>query len=194
MSEKKTHNYPSDKFKEMVMNLPTKPGIYQYFNLSDKILYIGKAKNLRNRVKSYFQQGRHFDAKTKALVSHINRLEYIIVDSETEALLLEDNLIKQHKPKYNILLKDDKSYPFIRVTNEEYPRIFQTRHVIRDGSKYFGPYTDIRQVRNMLKIIRTIFLIRTCDLAITDESIAKKSIESVLIFILKNVMVLARGL
>jgi len=170
----KLHNYPSDEFREKVINLPTKPGIYQYFNSSDKIIYVGKAKNLRNRVKSYFQQGRYLDAKTKVLLSHIVRFEYIIVDSETEALLLEDNLIKKYRPKYNILLKDDKTYPFIRITNELYPRVFPTRSVIRDGSKYFGPYTDLRQVKNMMNIIRNIFLIRSCDLNITLDTIKLK--------------------
>ena len=174
MQEEKTHNYPNDEFRERVMNLPTKPGIYQYFNSEDKIIYVGKAKNLRNRVKSYFQQGRYLDAKTKVLLTHISYFEYIIVDSETEALLLEDNLIKNHRPKYNILLKDGKTYPFIRITNEPYPRIFQTRTVVRDGSKYFGPYTDFRQVRNMMNIIRNIFLIRSCDLAITPTTIELK--------------------
>jgi excinuclease ABC subunit C len=174
MQEEKLHNYPDDEFRERVMNLPTKPGIYQYFNSEDKIIYVGKAKNLRNRVKSYFQMGRYLDAKTKVLLTHIKYLEYIIVDSETEALLLEDNLIKKHRPKYNILLKDGKTYPFIRITNEPYPRVFQTRTVIRDGSKYFGPYTDFRQVRNMMNIIRNIFLIRSCDLAITPTTIELK--------------------
>jgi excinuclease ABC subunit C len=174
MTAEKKHNYPNDEFKKKVMNLPTKPGIYQYFNSSDKIIYVGKAKNLRNRVKSYFQQGRYLDAKTKVLLTHISHFEYIIVDSETEALLLEDNLIKKHRPKYNILLKDSKTYPFIRITNETYPRVFQTRTVIRDGSKYFGPYTDVRQVRNMLSIVRNLFLIRSCDLAITPNTIAGK--------------------
>lgn len=174
MTAEKKHNYPNDEFKKKVMNLPTKPGIYQYFNSTDKIIYVGKAKNLRNRVKSYFQQGRYLDAKTKVLLTHISHFEYIIVDSETEALLLEDNLIKKHRPKYNILLKDGKTYPFIRITNETYPRVFQTRTVIRDGSKYFGPYTDVRQVRNMLSIVRNLFLIRSCDLAITPNTIAGK--------------------
>lgn len=172
MTEEKSHNYPNDEFRAKVMNLPNKPGIYQYFNSSDKIIYVGKAKNLRNRVKSYFQNGRYLDAKTKVLLTHISYFEYIVVDSETEALLLEDNLIKKHRPKYNILLKDGKTYPYIRITNEPYPRVFQTRSVVRDGSKYFGPYTDVRQVRNMLEIIRNLFLIRSCELSITPNTIA----------------------
>ncbi|MFA7627133.1 MAG: excinuclease ABC subunit UvrC [Candidatus Kapaibacterium sp.] len=174
MSEEKAHNYPDDEFKEMVANLPTKPGIYQYINKDGKIIYVGKAKNLRNRVKSYFLAGKYYDAKTKALVKRIANLEYIIVDSETEALLLEDNLIKEHKPKYNILLKDDKTYPFIRVTNELFPRIYQTRTVVKDGSRYYGPFTDVRQVRNILKLISTLFKVRSCDLAITTDSIRLK--------------------
>jgi excinuclease ABC subunit C len=174
MSEEKIHNYPNDDFKKKVLNLPTKPGIYMYHNSLTKIIYVGKAKNLRNRVKSYFQQGKYHDAKTKVMLTHIHNFEYIIVDSETEAFLLEDNLIKEHRPKYNILLKDDKTYPFIRVTKEPYPRIFQTRTVVRDGSKYFGPYTDGRQVKNILKIVQNLFLVRSCDLMITLDTIAAK--------------------
>ncbi|MDT3738864.1 MAG: excinuclease ABC subunit UvrC [Candidatus Kapabacteria bacterium] len=174
MTEEKIHNYPNDEFRDKVANLPTKPGIYQYFDSSNKIIYVGKAKNLRNRVKSYFLKNKYHDAKTKVLLTHIAHLEYIIVDSETEALLLEDNLIKNHKPKYNILLRDDKTYPFIRITNEPYPRVFITRTVVRDGSKYFGPYTDFRQVNNMMKIIRTLFLIRSCDLLISPQTIEAK--------------------
>ncbi len=155
-------------------DIPTKPGIYQYFNSLGNIIYIGKAKNLRNRVKSYFQEGRPADAKTKAMISHIADVEFILVDSEAEALLLEDTLIKQHKPKYNILLKDDKTYPFIRVTKEEFPKIFLTRNVIKDGSTYFGPYTDVLNAKLLLKTIRNVFMVRTCNLALSKESIAQK--------------------
>ncbi len=174
MVKEKLHNYPNDEFKEKVLNLPTGPGIYMYFNAHSKIIYVGKAKNLRNRVKSYFQRGKQHDAKTKILITHIHSFEYIIVDSESEAFLLEDNLIKEHKPKYNILLKDDKSYPYIRVTKESYPRIFPTRTIVRDGSKYFGPYTDGKQVKNIMRIIRNLFLVRTCDFLITLDTIAQK--------------------
>ncbi|MBL7999995.1 MAG: excinuclease ABC subunit C, partial [Candidatus Kapabacteria bacterium] len=133
--------------------------------------YIGKAKNIRNRVRQYFDRNRHLDAKSKVLVSKIADVECIVTDSEAEALILENILIKQHKPKYNILLKDDKSYPYIRITNEEYPRLFSTRTVIRDGSKYFGPYTDGRYLYSLLKTLRTLFPIRSCDLPLTERTI-----------------------
>ncbi len=158
---------------QKVAAAPTRPGIYQYFNKSGKIIYVGKAKNLRNRVRSYFQKGRPQDAKTRAMIGKIADVDYIVVDNEAEALILEDTLIKKHKPRYNILLRDDKSYPFIRVTKEEYPRIFATRNVIRDGSKYFGPFTDVRHMKQLLKTIRSIFRFRTCDYNINEETIEK---------------------
>lgn len=156
---------------EKINNLPTKPGIYQYKNRAGKIIYVGKAKKLRNRVKSYFLNGKVFDAKTKALRKHIYDMEYIITDTETEALILENTLIKQLKPKYNILLKDGKSYPYIRITNEYYPRIFSTRTLIKDGSKYFGPFTDIKAMNSVLVTLRKIFKFRSCDLQITADTI-----------------------
>lgn len=161
--------------KRKISELPNKPGVYLYKNSDGKIIYVGKAKALRNRVSQYFDKNRYRDAKTKVLITKINDVEIILTDSETEALLLENNLIKEHKPKYNILLKDDKSYPYIRVTNEEYPRIFYTRTVIRDGSKYFGPYTDSKHLNFLLHTIRTLFPIRSCNLPLTDTSIATKN-------------------
>ncbi len=161
----------TEQLQYKLQNIPTKPGIYQYLNANGKIIYIGKAKNLRNRVKSYFQDGRPVDAKTKAMVSKIADVEFILVDSEAEALLLEDTLIKKHQPRYNILLKDDKSYPYIRVTKEEYPKIFMTRNIIRDGSRYFGPYTDLLNAKLLIKTIRNVFQIRTCNLALTRDTI-----------------------
>lgn len=159
---------------DKVNNLPVKPGIYQFKNRNEKVIYVGKAIKLKNRVKSYFLNGKIFDAKTKALRKHIFDLEFIITDTENEALILENTLIKNLKPKYNILLKDDKSYPYIRITNEAYPRIFSTRTVIKDGSKYFGPFTDIRSMNNILTTLRKIFRFRSCDLNITTESLEQK--------------------
>jgi len=156
---------------EKIRNLPTNPGVYIYKNDKGKIIYIGKAVNLRNRVRSYFQSGKYFDAKTKALINHIHDLEFIVTNTEAEALILEDTLIKENKPRYNILLRDDKSYPYIRITNEEFPRIFPTRKVVRDGSKYFGPYTDVKNMRRILRLIQSIFRIRTCKLKLNEESI-----------------------
>ncbi|TAL69205.1 MAG: excinuclease ABC subunit C [Bacteroidetes bacterium] len=174
------------ELQEKVKSMPTNPGVYQYKNQAGKIIYIGKAKNLRNRVKSYFQTKRPVDAKTKVMIQKIKDVEVIVTDSEAEALILEDTLIKKYRPKYNIMLKDDKSYPFVRVTNEPYPRIFATRKVIKDGSKYFGPYTEVRQLKNLLKTIRTLFLIRSCDLNLTDESIANKKFKLCLDYHIKK--------
>lgn len=157
---------------EKLENLPTNPGVYQFKNSDGKVIYVGKAKNLRSRVRSYFQDGRPRDAKTKALVAKINDLETIVTDSAVEALILEDTLIKKLKPRYNIMLRDDKTYPYIRVTAEPYPRVFSTRTLVRDGSKYFGPYTDVKYVRYLLKTLRSIFPIRSCDLSLTDPAIA----------------------
>ena len=158
---------------EKLANLPTKPGVYQFKNNTGKVIYVGKAINLRNRVKSYFQS-KPYDAKTNAMLKHIADIEVIVTDSEAEALILEDTLIKKLKPRYNILLRDDKSYPYVRITNEPFPRIFPTRKVIRDGSKYLGPFTEVRNLRALMKILRSLFKIRSCDLNITDESISKK--------------------
>lgn len=157
---------------EKVDNLPTDPGVYQFRNGEGKVIYVGKAKNLRSRVRSYFQEGRPRDAKTTALVRKIEDLEIIVTDSAVEALILEDTLIKKLRPRYNIMLRDDKTYPRIRVTNEPFPRVFPTRRIIRDGSRYFGPYTDGRYVRYLMKTLRSIFPIRSCDLALDDTSIA----------------------
>lgn len=174
------------ELEEKLNNLPSKPGIYQYKNSAGKIIYIGKAKNLRNRVKSYFRNDRNKDAKTKAMIGKIADLELILVDSEAEALLLEDNLIKQFKPRYNILLKDDKTFPYIRVTNEAFPRIFPTRKVVRDGSKYFGPFTEVRHIKFLIRAIRTIFQIRSCNLNLNIESISKNKFKVCLDYHIKK--------
>lgn len=156
-------------------HLPTDPGCYLYKDAHGKIIYIGKAKNLKNRIKSYFANiGRHQQFKTEILVKKISDLEYIITDTELEALVLEANLIKKHKPKYNIDLKDDKSYPYIRITREQYPQIYITRNIVQDGSRYLGPYTNVRAIRELLTSLKKTFLIRQCDLLITDESIRQK--------------------
>ena len=167
---------------DKVYKIPSSPGIYQYFNEQGKIIYIGKAKNLKNRVRSYFHSFQSHSPKTKALVEKINDVEVIIVDSEVEALILEDTLIKKHKPRYNILLKDDKTYPYIKITNELYPRIYVTRSVIKDGSKYLGPFTEIRAIKNMLDAVRNIFQIRSCKHNISKDSISKKTMRPCLDF------------
>lgn len=159
---------------DKINNLPQKPGVYLYKNDKGKIIYVGKAIKLKNRVKSYFQENRPRDAKTKALILNIRDLETIVTDTEAEALILEDTLIKQHKPKYNILLKDDKSYPYVKITNELYPQLYVTRNRIKDGSKYIGPITEVYQLKNLMKTLRDLFKIRSCQLDITEKSIENK--------------------
>lgn len=160
--------------EEKLENIPTAPGVYKYFDQSGKIIYVGKAKNLRNRVKSYFQTNRPRDAKTQSLVHHIDNVELIQTDTEMEALILENNLIKEFKPKYNINLKDDKTFPYIVITNEDFPRIFPTRKIKKDGSTYFGPYTNVGVMRSTLKLIKDLFMVRSCHLPLTEENIAAK--------------------
>ncbi len=164
---------PAISLDEKLAGLPKENGVYLFKNLKGDIIYIGKAKVLRNRVRSYFQSGRPVDGKTRALVRNIADLEIIVTDSEVEALILENTLIKQHKPRYNVNLKDDKSYPYIRITKEPFPRIFPTRKLIKDGSKYLGPYTDVKSMKYVLKTIKTLFPIRSCDLDLTEAKIAE---------------------
>lgn len=144
---------------EYLKNITTSPGVYKFLNKSDRVIYVGKAKNLKKRVRSYFT-GKKSDEKTRSLVSNISRISVVLVDTESDALLLENNLIKKFKPKYNILLKDGKSYPWICIKNERFPRIFLTRKIINDGSEYFGPYTNIKTINTLLDLINNIYPIR----------------------------------
>lgn len=166
-------------------NLPNKPGVYQFKNEKGKVIYVGKAINLRNRVKSYFAGGNQ-SPKTAALISKTADIDLIVTDNEVEALVLENNLIKELKPRYNVNLKDDKSYPFIKVTNEPFPRIFPTRRVIKDGSKYFGPYTSAGSMKAALRMINQLFKIRSCNLNITQENIEKKKFKVCLDYHIKK--------
>ncbi len=160
-----------DYLKEKVYKLPQLPGVYQYFDCSGEIIYIGKAKNLKNRVLSYLNVSNQSN-KTKVLVRKICDLKYIVVESEQDALLLENNLIKKYKPHYNILLKDDKSYPWICIVKEPFPRVFTTHKLIRNGSEYFGPYTSGKFAMTLMSLIRTLYKLRTCNLPLTPKSIA----------------------
>jgi len=156
-------------FKEQLKILPDKPGVYLMKNILGEIIYVGKAKVLKNRVKQYFQSSKNHSEKVKAMVKNIYEFEYIVTDSEMEALILECNLIKKHSPKYNISLKDDKFYPFIKITNnEDFPRVFITRNYEKDGNKYFGPYPNTGAVHETIKLIRKIFTLRTCKKFITE--------------------------
>jgi len=156
-----------------IQTLPKEPGVYQYFDKNDLIIYIGKAINLRRRVSSYFNK-IHDSNKTKLLVKNIVRMEHIVVESEMDALLLENNLIKKHKPRYNILLKDDKTYPWICIKKERFPRIFSTRRVIKDGSDYYGPYTNKKMVYILLDLIRGLYPIRNCTFDLSEQKVAAK--------------------
>ena len=161
----------NDALALTLQHLPTDPGVYQHKDAEGKVLYVGKAKNLRNRVRSYFQEGRPREGRIEALVKKIEDVEVIVTDTEAEALILENNLIKRLKPRYNVNLKDDKSYPFICVKNERFPRVFPTRTVRRDGSLYFGPYTDAKAMRLVLKTIKDLFKVRSCSLHLNQAAI-----------------------
>lgn len=160
----------SETLKQQVNSLPDKPGVYQYFNINDEIIYVGKAKNLKKRVSSYFNK-IHDSGKTNVLVKNIASLKYIVVETEEDALLLENNLIKQYQPRYNVMLKDGKTYPSICITNEPFPRVFKTRNIIRNGSQYYGPYSSNYTINSLLDIIHQLYPIRTCRLPLFEQSI-----------------------
>lgn len=163
----------TDKHIKMILSiLPDKPGCYQYFDDKGTIIYVGKAKNLKRRVSSYFNK-EHDSNKTRVLVKQIRDIKYIVVDTEEDALLLENNLIKQYRPRYNVMLKDDKTYPSIVVKNEYFPRIFQTRNIVRDGSQYYGPYPSVYTAKVMLQMLKELYPLRTCKLPLTPESITE---------------------
>ena len=159
---------------EKLGSLPTSPGVYRFLNARGTVIYVGKAKNLRNRVRSYFRDPAQLTGKTGVLAGHIADLEVIITSSEVEALILENNLIKELRPRYNVNLKDDKSYPYLVITNERFPRIFLTRQVRRDGSRYFGPYTEAHQLRLILDLIGTIFPVRSCKYRLTETAVESR--------------------
>ncbi|MEX1001168.1 MAG: excinuclease ABC subunit UvrC [Crocinitomicaceae bacterium] len=163
-----------DELRDKIRTLPNKPGVYQYFNKNGTIIYVGKAKNLKKRVASYFVKTQD-NAKTKILVKRIADIKYIVVDTEVDALLLENNLIKKYQPKYNIQLKDDKTYPWICIKNEPFPRIFKTRRVVKDGSDYYGPYANVKMLYTLLDLIREVYPLRTCNLNLSEEAISKKN-------------------
>ena len=153
-----------------ISTLPESPGVYQYYDKDDKLLYVGKAKNLKKRVNSYFTK-QHDNARTRLLVKRINDIKHIVVATETDALLLENNLIKKYQPKYNVMLKDDKSYPWICIKNERFPRVFPTRRLIKDGSEYYGPYTSMKTVHTLLDLIKGLYPLRTCNYDLAEEKI-----------------------
>jgi excinuclease ABC subunit C len=161
-----------DYLKDLIRVLPEAPGVYQYFDENGKIIYVGKAKNLKKRVSSYFYKEPE-NAKTRILVRKICDIKHIVVNSEQDALLLENNLIKKYQPRYNVLLKDDKSFPWIVVKKEPFPRVFSTRQIIKDGSEYFGPYTSGMMVKTLIELFRQLYSLRTCRHSLTEENITK---------------------
>ena len=175
----------SEYLKGIVSNLPERPGIYQYLNAEGTIIYVGKAKNLKRRVYSYFSKD-HEPGKTRVLVSKIADIRYIVVNSEEDALLLENNLIKKYKPRYNVLLKDDKTYPSICVQNEYFPRIFKTRKIIRNGSSYYGPYSHVPSMNAVLDLIKHLYPLRTCSLNLSPENIRAGKFNVCLEYHIKN--------
>ena len=175
----------STSLEIQLKTLPDSPGVYQYYDKQDNILYVGKAKNLKKRVGSYFTKS-HENAKTRILVQKIVCIKHIVVTTETDALLLENNLIKKYQPRYNIMLKDDKTYPWICIKKERFPRIFMTRRVIKDGSEYYGPYTNVRTVKVLLDLIRELYPLRTCKYDLSREKIAEKKYKVCLEYHLGN--------
>jgi len=180
-----TQNSNIEHLKSLVAVLPDKPGIYQYFDNTGTIIYIGKAKDLKKRVSSYFAKN-HEHRKTALLVRNIADIRHMVVESEQDALLLENNLIKKYQPRYNIQLKDDKSFPWICIKNEPFPRVFQTRNLIRDGSKYFGPYTSIYTVRTLLELFRAEYKLRTCNYYLSEENIQNRKYKACLEYHIGN--------
>lgn len=179
--------------KSLVSVLPNLPGIYQYFDDQGKIIYIGKAKDLKKRVSSYFSK-KHDHRKTFILVRNIANIRHMVVESEQDALLLENNLIKKYQPRYNIQLKDDKSFPWICIKNEPFPRVFQTRNLIKDGSKYFGPYTSVYTVRTLLELFRSEYKLRTCNYVLSPENIKNKKYKVCLEYHIGNCLGPCEGL
>ncbi|MGB4535097.1 MAG: excinuclease ABC subunit UvrC, partial [Tenuifilaceae bacterium] len=166
--------------------LPNKPGVYQFVNAQGEVIYVGKAKDLKKRVSSYFNKKNYANAKLRVMVLRVADIKYILVDTENDALLLENNLIKKLKPRYNVMLKDDKTYPWICIKNEPFPRVFTTRRIINDGSRYFGPYTSVVLMKTVLDLIRSIYPLRNCNLSLTQENIKSGRFKSCLEYQIGN--------
>ncbi len=184
----------STHLESVISVLPDSPGVYQFYDKDNKLLYIGKAKSLKKRVVSYFREDTNVNGKTKVMVKKIADVRTIVVDSEMDALLLENSLIKKHQPRYNVNLKDDKTYPWICIKNEPFPRIFSTRKMIRDGSEYFGPFTPVRMINTLLELIGQLYKLRTCNLNLTEENIQKKKFKVCLEYHIGNCLGPCEGL
>ena len=175
-----------DIIKDKLRRAPQEPGVYHFINSKCKIIYIGKAKNLRARIRSYFQNSNKMSPKNITMLKHIADLEWIVVRNEVEALMTEANMIKEHQPRYNIDLRDDKSYPFIRITNEPYPQVILTRKIIKDGSKYYGPFTDVGRLRMILKGLHKVFPIRSCSFYLDEKIVEERKISLCLDYHIKK--------
>jgi excinuclease ABC subunit C len=182
----KSLNKYYDQLEPVIKTLPGKPGIYQYFDKDGKIIYIGKAKNLKKRVSSYFNKENTISGKLRVLVQKIAEIKHMVVDTELDALLLENNLIKKYQPRYNVMLKDDKTFPWICIKNEPFPRVFSTRNVYKDGSTYFGPYASVRMMNTLLDLVRQLYALRTCSYKLTEENIRNKKFKVCLEYHLGN--------
>lgn len=176
---------PNTSLDIQIKTLPTSPGIYQYYDKDEKLLYVGKAKNLKKRVQSYFNKVQD-NGRIRTLVKKIVSIKHIVVATETDALLLENNLIKKYQPRYNVMLKDDKTYPWICIKNERFPRVFPTRRVIKDGSEYFGPYTSMKTVKTLLDLIKSLYKLRTCNYDLSKEKVGAGKFKVCLEFHLGN--------
>ena len=183
--KKKEKSERENYLKGIVNNLPDSPGCYQYLDESGTIIYVGKAKNLKRRVSSYFNKEQQ-TLKTRLLVAKIADIRYVVVNSEADALLLENNLIKQHKPRYNVLLKDDKTYPSICITNEYFPKIFKTRRIVKGTGRYFGPYTNAGALHALLGLIKELYPLRTCSINITPEGVRNAKYSACMEYQIKN--------
>jgi excinuclease ABC subunit C len=182
------------RLQPIIASLPEKPGVYQYFDEEGKIIYVGKAKSLKKRVSSYFTKDSSGNGKLRVLVSRIADIRHIVVNTEFDALLLENSLIKEHQPRYNILLKDDKTFPWICIANEPFPRIYSTRNPVKDGSEYFGPYASVRMMRTLLELIRQLYPLRTCNLSLTPSNIKAGKFRRCLEFHIGNCLAPCEGL
>ena len=176
----------SQVIENIIKFLPNQPGVYQFLNSQGEIIYVGKAKDLKKRVSSYFNRKSYESAKLRVLVSKVVNIKHIIVDTESDALLLENNLIKKLRPRYNILLKDDKTYPWICIKNEPFPRVFSTRRVVNDGSRYFGPYTSVMLMKTILELIKSLYPLRTCNLLLSSDNIASQKFKPCLEYQIGN--------
>ncbi len=172
--------------KETINRLPESPGVYRYYNQEDTLIYVGKAKNIRKRVTSYFTKSTGVNRKTLKLVSEIKRIEYTVSNTEFDALLLENNLIKQNQPKYNILLKDDKTFPYLCILKERFPRIIYTRKYIPKQGEYFGPFSSVVAMKNVLELVRKLYSIRTCSLSLSENNITAQKFKVCLEFHIGN--------